>query len=151
MLDSAAMTSPVAALASLASSTWLYPALEVVHVFGIALLVGSLVLFELRVWGVAAALPVRDLARLALGVSLLGFALAAGSGLTMFATQPEELLGNPAFKLKLVLLMLAGLNAALFHLRAGVPRLDALARVQSLLSLGLWIGVIICGRSIAYV
>jgi len=151
MSDIAASSHGSAPLAGLAASAWAYPALEVAHIVGIALLFGSLVLFELRVWGLAAALPARDFARLALRVSLAGFALAAASGLAMFATQPDELLANPAFRFKLALLALAGLNAALFHLRAGVARLDRTARWQSLLSLGLWIGVIICGRSIAYV
>ena len=151
MFDAATAWQPGAALARLASNAWAYPALEVVHIVGIALLVGSLAVFELRVWGVAAALPAHDLARLALGVSLVGFALAAASGLTMFATQPGELLVNPAFRIKLALLLLAGLNAALFHARAGVARLDRCARWQSLLSIGFWVGVIICGRSIAYV
>jgi hypothetical protein len=151
MVHTAAAWPPGAVLARLASSAWAYPALEVVHIVGIALLVGSLVLFELRVWGVAAALPPHDFARLALGTSLAGFALAATSGLAMFAGQPAELLVNPAFRLKLALLLLAGLNAALFHARAGVARLDLVARWQSVLSIGLWVGVIICGRSIAYV
>ena len=151
MVDLATAGPPGAALARLASNAWAYPALEVVHIVGIALLVGSLVLFELRVWGLAAALPVPEFARLALGVSWLGFALAAASGLTMFATQAGDLLLNPAFRLKLALLTAAGLNAALFHARAGTARLDRLARWQGVLSIGLWLGVVACGRSIAYV
>ena len=127
-----------------------YPALEVVHIVGIALLVGNLVLFELRVWGAGAALPVSALARLALTISLAGFALAAASGSLMFASQPAELLANRAFTLKMGLLMLAGTNAALFHARGGVARLDRVARAQTALSLGLWLAVIICGRWIAY-
>ena len=91
MVDLAIAGPPGAALARLASNAWAYPALEVLHIVGIALLVGSLVLFELRVWGLAAALPVPEFARLALGVSWLGFALAAASGLTMFATQAGAL------------------------------------------------------------
>ncbi len=141
----------VALFDRLAANAWAYPALEVVHIAGIALLVGSLVLFELRVWGVAAALPAADLARLALGTALAGFGLAAASGLTMFATQPAELLANPAFRFKLALLLLAGANAVLFHARGGVARLDRTARWQGLLSLVVWLGVIACGRSIAYV
>lgn len=138
-------------LAGLAAHAWAYPALEAAHIVGIALLLGSLAVLELRVWGLGAALPARDFARLALSVTLAGFALAAASGLAMFATQPAELLANPAFRAKLALLALAGLNAAAFHLRAGTARLDRAARWQGLLSIGLWIGVIICGRSIAYV
>ena len=151
MVDAATASPPGAALARLASSAWAYPALEMVHIAGIALLVGSLVLFELRVWGLGAALPVAALARLTLGVSWLGFALAAASGLTMFAAQANDLLVNPAFRLKLALLAAAGLNAALFHARAGTLRLDRMARWQGVLSIALWLGVIACGRSIAYV
>ena len=151
MLDAAAASPPGTALARLASSAWAYPALEMVHIVGIALLVGSLVQFELRVWGIGAALPVAALARLTLGVSWLGFALAAASGLTMFAAQANDLLVNPAFRLKLALLAAAGLNAALFHARAGTARLDRIARWQGVLSIALWLGVIACGRSIAYV
>jgi len=127
-----------------------YPLLEVVHILGIALLVGNLVLLELRVWGLGAALPLAALARLALGVSLAGFGLVASSGLLMFAGQPEELIANRAFLLKMGLVSLAGANAGLFHARDGLQRLDTLARAQTILSLGLWIGVMICGRWIAY-
>ncbi len=127
-----------------------YPLIGVVHIVGIALLLGSLVVFELRVWGAGSALPMVPLARLALPVTLAGFALAAASGLLMFASQAGELLGNRAFVLKMLLLMLSGCNAAMFHARGGVAKADRLARGQTALSLGLWIGVIICGRWIAY-
>lgn len=128
-----------------------YPALEVVHILGIALLLGSLVVFELRVWGAGAALPQAALGRLALSLSLAGFGVAAASGLTMFATQAGELLANRAFVVKMGLLVLAGLNALAYHARGGLRRADATARAQTALSLGLWLAVIICGRWIAYV
>lgn len=134
----------------LAQHPWLYPALEAVHVCGIALLLGSLVLFELRVWGAAPTLSVPALARLALPVSLVGFGVAAVSGALMFSSQPGDLLANRYFALKMALLLAAGGNAAIFHARGGLRRLDAWARVQTALSLGLWIAVIICGRWIAY-
>ena len=134
----------------LAAHPYAYPALEALHIVGIALLLGNLVLLELRVWGLAPALPLAPLARLALGVSLAGFTLLAVSGSLMFAAQPGELLSNRAFTLKLGLIALAGTNAALFHARGGLVRLDRLARAQTLVSLGLWIAVIICGRWIAY-
>lgn len=127
-----------------------YPALEVVHITGIALLVGNLVLVELRVWGLGRTLPLPALARLGLTVSVIGFGLAASSGLLMFASQAAELMTNRAFVIKMGLLTLAGTNAGLFHARDGLTRLDTLARLQTALSLGLWLGVIICGRWIAY-
>jgi hypothetical protein len=135
---------------ALAAHPWAYPALEAAHVLGIALLVGNLVLLELRVWGAASALPVQALARLALAVSLAGFGLVVVTGLAMFSAQPNELLANRAFVLKMGLIALAGVNAAVFHARQGLTRLDAVARAQTALSLGLWVLVIICGRWIAY-
>jgi hypothetical protein len=138
-------------LAWLGSHPWAYPALEAAHIVGIALLLGNLVALELRVWGFGHELPVPALARLSLTVALAGFGLAAAAGLLMFASQPAELLGNRAFVVKMGLLALAGTNAAVFHARGALARLDTTARVQTLVSLGLWLGVIICGRWIAYV
>jgi hypothetical protein len=134
----------------IASNPIVYPALEVVHITGIALLVGSLVLLELRVWGSARALPVPALARLALTVSMSGFGLAVFSGALMFSSQAAELIANRAFVIKMGVLTLAGANAGLFHARDGLTKLDGIARAQTALSLGLWLGVIICGRWIAY-
>lgn len=132
-------------------SIWAYPALEVVHLAGVALLLGNLLLFELRLIGLGAGVDRRSLAGLALPVAVAGFSLAAASGLLMFASQPAELLVNPAFRLKIGLLLLAGLNALAFHLRGGSQREDAIARGQGLLSLALWLTVLACGRWIAYV
>lgn len=129
---------------------WAYPLLEVLHIVGIALLLGSLVLFELRLWGLAQELPLQGLARLALRVTLLGFALAAVSGSLMLASQWNELQGNRALITKMGLLMLAGLNAAVFHARGGLDKADRAARLQTVLSLGLWVLVVVCGRFIAY-
>ena len=127
-----------------------YPALEVMHITGIALLLGSLVLLDLRVWGLARDLPLRPLARLSMSVTFAGFGLLVCSGLMMFAAQPAELVSNRAFLIKLVLVQLAGLNAAWFHGRDSLARCDGLARAQTVLSTGLWLGAIISGRWIAY-
>lgn len=127
-----------------------YPALEVVHLIGLGLLLGPLAVLDLRLWGWARGLDVRALARLALPAVAAGFALAAGSGLLMFSTQPQDLLVNRFFLGKMVLIGIAGFNAAVFHLRASLDRNDSVARIQTLLSLVTWIGVIICGRWVAY-
>ena len=134
----------------IASHPIAYPALEVLHISGIALLVGSLVLLELRVWGFAAELPVKPLARLSLSVTLCGLGVVVASGLLMFAANPAELLTNRAFLFKMGLVQVAGLNAAWFHGRDSLVRCDALARVQTVLSMGIWLAAIICGRWIAY-
>lgn len=141
---------PPPLLPDLATHAWAYPALESAHLLGIALLVGSLAVLDLRLWGLGASLAPRALARLALPLALAGFALAAATGLLMFASQPQELLANRAFTLKMGLLMLAGLNAAAFHARDGLGRLDAVARLQALASVLIWAGMIALGRWIAY-
>ena len=129
---------------------WAYPTLEVVHIVGIALLLGNLVLIELRVFGWGATLPAKDLARLGLTLVAIGFGLAACSGLLMFSSQAGELLTNRAFTLKMLLLSAAAGNAAWFHGRDSIVKLDRVAKVQMLTSTIIWIAVIAAGRWIAY-
>ncbi len=134
----------------IASDPYAYPALEVVHIVGVALLLGNLLALELRVWGVARELPLQALARLSLSLSLAGFGLLVASGVLMFAAAPNDMLGNNSFLWKMGLLQLAGLNAAWFHARGGLARIDGMARAQTVLSLGLWLTIIMLGRWIAY-
>jgi len=129
---------------------WAYPALEVIHLIGVALLLGNLVLLELRVFGRGAALPVTELARLSLMLVAIGFSLAAASGVVMFATQPWDLLANRTFTLKMLLLFVAGSNAAWFHARQSLDKLDGFARLQMLVSTVIWVAIIALGRWIAY-
>ncbi|MES2936740.1 MAG: hypothetical protein V4864_03590 [Pseudomonadota bacterium] len=137
-------------LPALQSHAWAYPALEVVHIVGIALLLGNLVAFEFRAFGSAQAIPLAAMARLSLGIAAAGFGLAAVSGSLMFASQPDDLLANRVFTVKMLLLFAAGCNAAWFHGRGSLARLDGLARAQLLLSTALWLSIIVCGRWIAY-
>lgn len=137
--------------APLRSHAFAYPLLEVIHIVGIALLLGNLVLLEMRVWGLGEQLPLKVLAKLSLSIAVIGFCIAALSGLLMFAAQAAELLANRAFVIKMGLLMLAGCNAAWFHGRDSLAKLDGLARLQTLLSSLIWLAVIACGRWIAYV
>ena len=67
-------------LVALGAHPWAYPRLEVVHIIGVALILGNLVLLELRVFGWAAELPIEPLARLSLGLAGLGFGLLVGIG-----------------------------------------------------------------------
>ena len=137
-------------LAALASHPWAYPMLEVVHLLGVSLLLGNLVLLELRVFGLGAALPAEALARLSLTLAGLGFVLAAVSGLTMFGTMPQELLANRVFTAKMLLILLAGCNAAWFHGRGSLRKLDGAARALMGVSTVIWLLVLTCGRWIGY-
>jgi hypothetical protein len=68
----------------------------------------------------------------------------------MFATQAEELLANRAFTIKVLLLCTLACNAAWFHGRDSLDKLDAVAKLQMLVSTFLWIAVVICGRWLAF-
>jgi hypothetical protein len=137
--------------AALGAHPWAYPMLEVVHLFGVALLLGNLTLLELRVFGWGKALPLEPLAKMSLTLALAGFGLAATSGLLMFGTQAGELLANRVFTVKMVLILLAGSNALWFHARRSLQRQDRTARALMLLSGVLWLLVLTCGRWIGYV
>jgi len=132
-------------------SVWAYPLLETVHIAGIGALIGALLLLELRLLGLGQGLGVVPLARLALRTALAGFAVAALSGSLMFISAATELAANPAFRVKLVLILIAGVNALLFHARGGLRGRDALSRLQAVASLLLWLSVLAAGRLIAYV
>ena len=137
---------------------WLYPIVEIVHLSGIALLVGSIAMLDLRLLGLSRAVPVRQLARHILPWTAAAFLLIVPSGLMMFIAHAGDFIRSEVFVLKMSLILAAASNAAVFH--AGVFRGAAAwdvqrmpplaARVAAGLSLVLWIAVISCGRLLAY-
>jgi hypothetical protein len=137
---------------------WLYPAVEIVHLVGIALLVGSVAMFDLRLLGFSKTIPVPALARHLLPWTLGALLLVIPSGLMMFSAHAGDFVANPVFLLKMGLLIAAGVNAAAFHMggyaRSAHQEHDlpapASARLHASASLALWIAVIACGRLLAY-
>ena len=138
---------------------WLYPSVEIVHILGFVTLVGSIAVLDLRLLGISRELPVRDLARHVLPCTLGALLFIVPTGLLMFMAHASDFIGNRAFILKLMLIFGAGCNAAAFHLGPyrsvaqwdrGVATPPA-ARLHAAASLVIWIGVISCGRLLAYV
>jgi hypothetical protein len=139
-------------------SLWLYPIVEIVHLTGIALLVGSIAMLDLRLLGLSNSVPVRRLAAHILPWTAASFLLIVPSGLSRFVAHARDFIASPVFVLKLCLILAAGVNAAVFH--AGVFRgasdwdvnrmPPAAARMAAALSLLLWVSVIACGRLLAY-
>jgi len=139
-------------------SLWLYPIVEIVHLTGIALLVGSIAMLDLRLLGFSNSVPVRRLAAHILPWTAASFMLIVPSGLAMFVAHAGDFIASPVFVLKICLILAAGVNAAVFH--AGVFRgasdwdvnraPPAAARVAAALSLALWVSVLACGRLLAY-
>jgi hypothetical protein len=140
----------------LRESHWLFPAVETVHLVGIAVLVGSVAVFDLRLLGFSRALPVRRLAAHILPWTAASFLLIVPSGLAMFIAHAADLISNPVFAVKICLILAAGANAGVFLAGAfrGAAQWDvdvmppAAARVAAAISLALWIAVIACGRSL---
>ena len=139
-------------------STWLYPAVETVHIIGFVLLAGAAAMFDLRLLGASRDLPVSDTAQHLLRWSRAILFIVLPSGLLLFMSNAMALSTNPAFRLKLVLLAAAGVNAYLFHRwpfktvaawNREVPT-PAGAKISAAVSLALWASVITCGRFIAY-
>ena len=140
-------------------SEWLYPAVETIHILGFIILVGAVAMFDLRVLGISRRIPVRLLAAHLLPWSVASLVLVVPAGLLMFLADAAALIDNPAFVLKMTLLLLAVANALSFHLGpfrsvaawdSNIPA-PAAARAHALLSLVLWIMIVACGRGIAYV
>lgn len=142
--------------AAMRGSAWLYPIVEILHIVGFSVLVGSVAMFDLRVLGFARYVAVHAAGRMLLPWSLLSLFVIVPAGLLLFSAHPRELFVNQVFQLKLLLIAMAGLNALSFHV--GVYRTVAswtatappLAKLHALASLGLWISVISCGRLLAY-
>ena len=99
---------------------WLYPAIEILHIAGFVVLVGSIAIFDLRLLGLSRKLSVRLMARHLLPWTGGALIVIVPTGLLMFIAHASDFLVNPAFQLKLMLILAAGVNAALFH--AGVYR-----------------------------
>jgi hypothetical protein len=137
---------------------WAYPATEALHIVGIGLLFGSIAIVDLRLIGLGRRVPVSALAGLALPWSLAGFVLAAATGLLMFTAHAAEFITLPVFILKMGLILAGGINAVIVH--TGVLRNTRVwdtdtttppaARVAGGVSIALWIGVVACGRLLAY-
>lgn len=139
--------------AAVRQSRWMFATGETFHFFGLCLMVGGLMIVDLRLMGYIRRVPMR--AALAfLPFVILGFLINLLTGIEFFMTDPFMYWPNPAFKLKMFLVLLAGLNALLFtvteHRRVLVlgDEEDAgtLTKVTAGVSLGLWLAVILLGR-----
>jgi hypothetical protein len=144
---------------SIRESDLAFDLIETAHVLGITLLAGTVAILDLRLLGLVLKKDeVSDVAGQVLPLTLAGFALMAVSGILLFWSEASKMYFNPAFRVKLVLMGLAGLNPLLFHnsiyrsvaLWDLSPSTPARARFAGALSLVLWTGIIVSGRAIAY-
>lgn len=126
--------------------------MNTLHVLGIALLVGAIVVLDLRLLGLWRSAPVAALARPAISVAATGLVIAALSGAALFTVQAGEYLGNPFFAVKFAAILLGLLNIAALRF-AGDWRDDGPSRWRpwaGLISLLAWLTALTAGRLIAY-
>ena len=139
---------------------WLFPAIEMVHLFGIVTLLGTTLALDLRLMDLwLRPRPVSLLMRRLLPWSWAAFVVMVCTGSGLFVSDPARFFYNTSFRIKMVLIVLAGLNAFLFQvtsfrslekwdLNASPPRG---AKIAGFFSLVLWFSVVAAGRWIAFV
>ena len=136
-------------------SVWLFPLIEGSHILALPISVGMIVMFDLRLLGLVTGTKVTNQF---LRWSKFGFAVMLITGVFLFITQADKAYGNPFFRTKMLLLLLLGINAAVYQLMF-YPKMSqwdlagktpAGARFCAGLSLIVWVGVIVCGRTMAY-
>ncbi|PHK96811.1 DUF2214 domain-containing protein [Pseudoroseomonas rhizosphaerae] len=133
-----------------------YPLANAAHILAIGLLLGAIATLDMRLLGAFRAVPLAHLAGPLSRVAGWGLALALATGLLLFSVSPGAYLGNPAFQIKLALVLAGTLNALALH--RGAPWRRALAgghagaalRVAALLSLLLWSAAVLAGRWIGF-
>ena len=135
---------------------WLWPVLEILHFVGLSLLFGGLLVVDLRMLGWFRGIDQDQTHRL-LVLVILGFVINLVTGLLFFFGDPTRYAVNIAFQIKMGLVLLAGVNAALFHFRV-LPMTRSVSaasasrwpQVCALVSLASWTGVLLFGRLIPY-
>lgn len=141
-------------------STWSYPIIESAHVLGLCLFLGFAMLWDLRLLNITLRrVPISEMQARVMPWTNLGFVIMAISGGLLVWSDPLRFYDNLFFRVKLVALVVAGLNAGIFHFFTAGKRLvewdsspvsPMSARVAGTFSLFLWAIIVICGRFIAY-
>jgi hypothetical protein len=146
--------------AAIRQSLWLFPAIETVHLLGMAASVGTITVLDLRLLGWAMLeRRVSQVAKGLLSLAWLGFGVQVVTGALLFSSEAVKIYGNPAFRLKMLLLLLAGAQALIFQtvvyrkLTAWDerPSPPAMAKVMGTISILLWVAIVTAGRFIGFV
>ncbi len=144
---------------ALLESIWVWPLVESTHVLTLGLFVGTTIMMDLRLLGVTfRQVPVSAFTGRMLPWTRAGFGIMTITGLLLFYSNPVRYYHNVFFRLKVLVLIVAGINAFVFHARAHKsvgewgrdPIPPRAARVAATVSLAMWTIVVISGRLIAY-
>ena len=144
---------------SLLESLYVWPLLESAHVLSLGLFVGTVVMNDLRLLGwTMQSIPVSEITRRLLPWTRMGFTVMVITGLLIFYSNPVRYYQNIFFRVKVLLLIVAGLNAFVFHRGVHQRVLEwpletpppHQARVAGAVSLVAWALIVVTGRMIAY-
>lgn len=143
--------------AFLSNAQWAWPLSESLHFIGLCFLVGTVGLVDLRMLGLAKAIPFTAIHKL-IPWGIGGFCVNVVTGSLFFTGTPDQYIFNPAFRFKLLFLTCAALNVGVFYATV-FPQLKTLgpyqdapvkAKVMASISLACWIGVICAGRLLTF-
>ena len=138
---------------------WAFTTVEVVHVFAIAMVIGTIMIVDLRLLGLASTKrPVAELSRRVLPFTWAAFVVAVIAGSLLFISRATEYFVNPVFWIKMALIVIAGINMMMFEFITvrGVkewnldPTPPRAARLAGGISITCWILVLVMGRLIAF-
>ena len=137
---------------------WLWPVLEIIHFIGLSLLLGGLIVIDLRMAGHVREFNIAATHKL-LPLVLTGFGLNMVTGILFFFGDPMRYSINIGFQIKMVLVILAGLNALLYYWKVNpvmhtwdeIADSPPIGKFVAYTSLSIWTGVLLCGRLIPYV
>ncbi len=140
-------------------SAWLFPTIETGHLFGIISLVASTSILDLRLMGLAfLGMPVSKMFSRCLVWAWAGFSVQIITGFLLFSSEATKMYDNRVFQIKMLLILLAGLNGLVFHFAAyrkvsawDNSRVTPLsAKFAGGFSILLWFGIVAAGRWISY-
>jgi hypothetical protein len=137
---------------------WMWPTMETLHYIGLSALLGTVGAFDLRVLGMAKAIPPATLHKL-IPIGLAGFAVNFITGIGFFSGFPEQYFYNPSFWWKGIFMAIAAMNVGLFYLTPAFAQVKTMrggadapwnAKLMAGVSLSAWVLVLICGRLLTF-
>jgi hypothetical protein len=140
-------------------SLWAEPIVETIHVLTLTLFLGFAVLLDLRLLGVAMRRRrMSEVLRQLNPWLIAGFVVMIVTGVLLFSGDPISFYSTTFFKVKMIMLVLAGLNVVIFNSTIGRrtaewdldPKTPRGAKVAGVVSIVLWVAIVAAGRAIAY-
>jgi hypothetical protein len=138
--------------------TWVWPTCQILHLIGMAFLVGIVGFLDLRILGIGKGIPIGIVHQL-LPWGVAGFVINMITGMLFYIGDPFQYLHARVFHFKMLFILVAGLNVLYFYMSGLLAKVEALgpvedaplsAKVIAAVSLTIWVGVIYLGRMLPF-